>query len=110
MHTWQLSLFGAIGAVAPEIVLLYSKRLTMPSVHFADWQYLAVTVIYLGLAALVAAIFPYLGGKTRWKAFSVGVGLPLIVSGLATFASGHPIEPMGGANIEGDLIDLIAFR
>src|SRR5687768_3143672 len=64
MPIWKRALFGAIGAIAPEVLLFYSKRSTMPGVTFSIAQYVAATVLYLGLAAMVAAIFPYRGRTT----------------------------------------------
>jgi hypothetical protein len=105
---WKLSLFGALGAVAPEVVLFYSKRFAMEGVTFQVWQYAVVSILYLGLAAVVAAIFPYPGKPTPWKAFVVGTALPVIISTAASFAQGTTVVPRG-QSIEGTLLDLIAF-
>jgi len=105
---WNLAVYGVAGAAAPDILLLFSKRWSMPGVTFHPWQYASVSLLYFSLSALVASIFPYRGAATPWKAFAVGVGLPVIISGAASLASGYPVAPRGGT-IEGTLLDLIAF-
>jgi hypothetical protein len=106
-----LALSGAIGAVAPDVVLAYSKRFTMPEVTFEPSQYVLVTFIYMVLAAIVAVIFPYPNPRTLWKAFAVGAALPLIIAGLASAVPNQRIEPLGpGIQQPGTLLDLISIH
>ena len=113
MTKLQVAYFGAIGAIAPDVVLLYSKRWTDPLISFEPWQYLTVTAFYLLVAGVAATIFPYGKHVTPWKAFAVGVALPVIVSGLASIPSG--ITPVttpptrGGVPVPGTLYDLFAL-
>ncbi len=87
MPLWlRLALFGAFGGILPEIILLYSKRWTSPDLPFDDWHYVALTVLYMGGAAVVASVFPYRKGPSPWKAIVVGISLPVIVSSIATTA------------------------
>ena len=106
---WFLVLFGSIGSIAPEIVLFYSKRFSMENLTFHFWQYVFVSLFYFSLAGLVAGIFPYGNRPTLWKAFSLGIALPLIISTAATFFTGHEIVPRGGGDIQGRIIDLLAL-
>ena len=105
---WTLAIYGAIGAIAPDILLFYSKRWTMPSLTFHWGQYIGVTVLYIVLAAFVATIFPYGRQRKPWKAFGVGVSLPVIISGLASLGNNHVINPRG-AELAGTFWDLLAF-
>jgi len=105
-----LALFGAVGAIAPDIVLVYSKRWTQPQLDFSLGQYFAATAIYMALAAAVAIIFPYKGKKEPWKAFAVGVALtPLIAALLAVHPDQH-ITTRGAEALQGTLRQLMALR
>ena len=104
-----LWLFGALGAIAPDIVLLYSKRWTMPSLTFDVWMYAGATALYLGLAAVVASIYPYGRNPSPWKAFALGVGLPVLISSLASLQHGTVISPRGEI-IPGTFWDLLSLR
>ncbi len=116
MVQWlRLALFGAFGAILPEIVLLYSKRWTMPHLEFSEWQYALITALYMGSSAVVAAIFPYRGTPTPWKAVTVGIGLPTIISA-ATGAVNRALNPVinGGTRgvdepVSGTFIDLLSL-
>jgi hypothetical protein len=100
--------FGAIGALAPDIVLLYSKRWTMPSLTFDPYMYTIATVLYLGLAAIVSAIYPYKRKPYSWKAFGLGVALPVVISALASIDRATIIFPRG-VSYPGSLHDLLAL-
>jgi hypothetical protein len=102
------ALFGAIGGVAPDIVLFYSKRWTMPYLSFDPYMYLAATVLYLTLAAIVAAIYPYPNGARPWKAFCVGVALPSLMSALASINRARDLLPKG-TGVPGSFHDLLAW-
>ncbi len=105
---WQLCFFGGVGALAPDALLLYSKRFSMPSLSF-DWaQYALASIVYVSVAAVVAAILPYRGRPTPWKAFGVGVALPLLVAGAASIAASPPLVPRGEI-VAGTLLDLLAL-
>ena len=105
----QLGLTAGVGAVAPDIIILYSKRWTMPSLTFDPWMYLAATLLYVGLALVVGMIYPFKRKDAVWKAFALGVTLPIIVSGLASLQRGVVIAPRG-KTIAGTLWDLISLR
>jgi hypothetical protein len=106
----SLAIAGAIGAVAPDIVILYSKRWSAPDLSFDTVQYAVATAIYVALAAFVAAIFPYGDKRSSWKAFAIGVGLPVVLSALATLGTGARISPRGFGALPGTLLDLMAMR
>lgn len=103
-----LAAYGAIGAIAPDILILYSKRWSMPSLSFSILQYSLATLLYVTLAALVAAIFPYGRAPKPWKAFAVGVALPVVVSSLAAAARDPVISPRG-ETLPGTLIDILSI-
>jgi peptidoglycan/LPS O-acetylase OafA/YrhL len=100
--------FGAMGSVAPDIILFYSKRVTMPDTYFSVAQYSIATALYMALAGVVATIFPYRGRATSWKAFVVGVSLPLIVSAVVSTQRPAMVSPRGFP-VPGELIDLLSM-
>jgi len=104
-----MAIYSALGAVAPDVVLLYSKRFTMPNLTFSIAQYAAATLLYVGLAAALAIVFPYKGRPSPYKAFALGVALPLVIAGLATVTKAPTVVPRG-VPIPGELLDLIAFK
>ena len=98
---------GGLGAVAPDIILLYSKRWTMPALTFDPYLYVAATVLYVALAAVVAAIYPYRREPHAWKAFGLGVALPVVISALATVSRSQILVAKG--SVPGSLHDLLAW-
>lgn len=124
MNKKTMFIYGGFGSLVPDVLLLYSKRFTAPLLEFASWQVLAVTLFYAVTAGLVAQIFPYVGEKSKWKSFSVGVLLPIIISGL--IGAGDRLSNAGAADlttrgpeptntstetprVPGSVIDLIAL-
>jgi hypothetical protein len=84
---WTRAAHGAAGAVAPDILLLWSKRFTMPSLIFSFRLYGLATILYMLLAAVVATItVPTNRRNAAVRSFGVGVALPFIVAGLAAAA------------------------
>lgn len=105
----HLAGFGALGALAPDALVLYTKRFTMPSLEFSWSQYLFATALYVVLAAIVAAIFPYPGRKSSWKGFCTGFGLPVVLSGILALQRDPILVPKGGATLAGTLLDLMSL-
>ncbi|MCX8861860.1 hypothetical protein NOL37_24195 [Vibrio parahaemolyticus] len=117
-------LFGSLGAIVPDIILLYSKRFSAPSLEFTTYQFIVVTVIYMTAAGIVAMIYPY---KTRppekWNFFTVGVVFPVIISSLIavtdrTLSSEHVgLSLRGGTShaaesmerVSGTLVDVLSI-
>src|SRR5258706_13387649 len=77
---WDRALCGAVGAVAPDTLLLFSKRFTMPDAHFSPSTYLLAMSLYVAMSAGFAVIFT----SERRMAVAMGVGLPTFFSGLVT--------------------------
>ena len=79
----------------------------MPELTF-DWHlYAAATAVYMIFAAIIAAIFPYRGTKTEWKAFALGAGLPVIISGLVSATrTGVPVRGPSPAATLRDVLSL----
>lgn len=105
---YLIGFYAGLGAVAPDILLLYAKRFTMPSLTFSITQYVAASVLYVGLAVAVALVFPFGGRRSPYKAFALGVALPLIVAGFATL-SRSPSVVSRGEPMPGRFVDLLAF-
>lgn len=115
--------FGSLGAIVPDVILLYSKRFTAPALEFTTAQFITSTLIYMITAGIVAAIYPY---KTRppkkWNFLTVGIVFPVIISSLVAVADRTLSEQnigltlRGGvehantpeASVSGSLIDLLA--
>lgn len=112
---FKLSLIGALGAIAPDILILYSKRWTMPEVSFDIGMYLFATLFYVLLASFVSAIFPYkslkkIDASLSWKAFCVGVALPVIISGITSYIRSPLITSRGSPiDVEGTFLDIISL-
>jgi len=104
----QEGLYGGMGAIAPDVLILYSKRWTMPSLTFDLQMFVVATLIYVALAAVVACIIPYKGVRTGWKAFGTGIALPIVLSGAASFARDPVISPRG-ETLPGTMIDLLSL-
>jgi hypothetical protein len=100
--------FGGLGALAPDIILFYSKRWTMPTLTFDPYMYISATILYVTLAAVVAAIYPFKQGNRAWKAFRLGVALPTIISTLATINRARTLIPKG-ISVPGSFHDLLAW-
>jgi hypothetical protein len=110
----QLALFGAFGGVLPEIVNLYQKRDAPIDLSYLTTEhYIVLTAIYLGSAAIVAAIFPYRGSARAWRAMLVGIALPTLIGTGASV--GRAVLPpasfavSGGEAAAPTLLDLLAL-
>jgi hypothetical protein len=100
---------GAIGAIAPDVIILYSKRFSMSAFEFVTWQYVVATAVYVALGAFVAAIFPLKGRDTAWKAFGIGFCLPIVLGAVLATQRGTVIAPRGVITIPGTLLDLMSL-
>lgn len=76
---WLIFGLGAVGGAAPEIIRLYALKNT-PNQFTWSTFYLIVSLLFVGLAGLVAVILPTV---TLWGAFYAGVAMPVIVSAIA---------------------------
>ncbi len=103
-----LAAYGAVGSIAPNIVLFGTKPITMPALTFESWQYAVALGLYASLAALVATIYPYGRRPTPWKAFVVGLLLPSILAAAMSVRANPPI-PTRGEPIAGDLWSLLSL-
>lgn len=54
---WELFVHGCIGAVAPEVVRLYKRRLVTRKMKFSRF-YLIISLVYVILGGYIASIFP----------------------------------------------------
>lgn len=67
---------GFIGALAPEIVRLYSLRRKPRGEVFSLW-YCAVSLAFAALGGVVALLLP---ATTPWGAFYAGITTPTLIS------------------------------
>jgi hypothetical protein len=104
-----LAIYGALGALAPDILILYSKRYTLQPFEFAPIQYFIATGIYVVMAATLAAVYPFRGPKTAWRGFAIGFTLPVVLSGLLSMQRGEVSIPKGGGTVAGTLLDLMSL-
>jgi hypothetical protein len=66
---------GMVGAVAPEIVRLYSLR--SQGGEKLSGFYLGISVLFAALGGFVALILP---ATTLWGAFYAGISTPVVIS------------------------------
>lgn len=75
MTTQLVFLFGAIGALAPEVIRLYNLR--QGGAGSFSIFYVAVSVAFACLGGFVAAILP---ATTALAAFYAGISTPMVVN------------------------------
>jgi hypothetical protein len=66
---------GMVGAVAPEIVRLYTLR--SQDIEKFSAFYVLISFVFAGLGGLVALILP---ATTLWGAFYAGISTPVVIS------------------------------
>jgi hypothetical protein len=69
---------GMIGALAPEIVRLYSIR-NDPAKFQWSWFYLLISVLFACLGGILALALP---ATTYWGALYIGISTPVLVNTL----------------------------
>ncbi|MEV6055819.1 hypothetical protein [Streptomyces sp. NPDC052107] len=69
---------GMVGALAPEIVRLYSIR-EDPTRFAWSWFYLIASVAFGGLGGLLALVMP---ATTYWGALYIGVSTPVLINSM----------------------------
>ena len=67
---------GVAGALAPEIVRLYSIR-TNPSKFSWSYFYIAVSVLFASLGGIIAIALP---ATTSWGALYAGISTPAVIN------------------------------
>jgi uncharacterized membrane protein len=102
------SICAACGALAPDVLILYSKRWTAEGLVFEPTQYLVATILFVLLAWLVGLVYPYRPYATPWKGFVVGVCTPVVIGAIITSAKPASIA-VRGQMLQGTLIDLISL-
>ena len=76
MNALTVFILGLVGALAPEVIRLYSLRYN-PALFKWSWFYLIVSLLFCGLGGLVALILP---ATTPWGAFYAGISAPTLVT------------------------------
>ena len=74
--TVKYFLLGCAGALAPEIVRLFSIAKSEGQFTFS-WFYVIVSLVFAGLGGLVAVI---MGGENMRSAFYTGISTPVIIN------------------------------
>jgi len=69
-------LVGSLGALAPEILRLYSLR-NNPDQFRWSWFYIIASVAFAGMGGFVALLLP---ATTYWGAFYVGISTPVLIN------------------------------
>ncbi|NUQ95738.1 MAG: hypothetical protein HOY79_04000 [Streptomyces sp.] len=70
---------GMVGALAPEIVRLYSIR-EDPKRFAWSWFYLIASMAFAALGGLLALVMP---ATTYWGALYIGVSTPVLINSMA---------------------------
>jgi hypothetical protein len=78
MNSAVVYLLGMVGALAPEVVRLYSIRHD-PARFRWSWFYLAVSLAFAALGGVIALVLP---ATTYWGALYVGVSTPVLVTSM----------------------------
>lgn len=105
----QLFFYGCVGAIAPDILQLYTKRWTAPSLEFSLTQYMVATILYVLLGGVLGMLFAYQG--RRQAALAVGIGTPVVIGAMvSTIKVATVVTQRGvGAPQVGSLLDLLSL-
>ncbi|MFF4533762.1 hypothetical protein ACFY1P_31390 [Streptomyces sp. NPDC001407] len=76
MNSLATVLWGMLGALAPEIVRLYTIRRN-PRRFQWSWYYVLVSIAFAGLGGAMALALP---ATTAWAALYVGISTPTVVT------------------------------
>lgn len=76
MSPTLIFLLGSVGALAPEIVRLYSIR-NNPAQFQWSWFYLIVSILFACLGGVFALVLP---ATTLWGSIYVGISTPTLIS------------------------------
>jgi len=91
MRSSFVFLFGAAGALAPEIVRLYSLRTKKNRFQWSIF-YVVISVLFGSLGGLLAVALP---ATTKWGAIYVGVSTPVLINTILKKASRGHVEFKG---------------
>ena len=69
-------MLGMVGALAPEIIRLYSIR-DNPAQFKWSWFYLVISILFACLGGVVALVLPAI---TYWGALYAGISTPVLVN------------------------------
>lgn len=81
---------GMIGALAPEIVRLYSIR-THPARFRWSWFYIVISILFGALGGLLAIALP---ATTYWGAIYIGISTPVVVNQVLKKTTGEKTEEL----------------
>jgi hypothetical protein len=76
MQTGTVFLLGMVGALAPEIVRLYSIR-SDPSQFTWSAFYIVVSILFACLGGICALVLP---ATTAWGALYAGISTPVLIN------------------------------
>lgn len=100
-------MYGALGAISPDIIILYSKRWTAPTLTFSWTQYTVATLVYMLLAGILATI--YSKRPTPLSGFTVGLLTPSVISLFGSLVLTKTVQFRGLEANYGNLSDLFTL-
>lgn len=83
MNSTIIFALGGAGALAPEIVRLYSLRTKRDRFHWSTF-YVVISILFASLGGLLAVALP---ATTKWGAIYVGVSTPVLINTILKKAS-----------------------
>jgi hypothetical protein len=92
MSPLYILLLGALGALAPEIVRLYTIRRSPEKFEWSSF-YLIVSLLYAGLGGVLAIFLP---ATTAWGAIYVGASTPVLINSMIRTARNATKEELRG--------------
>ena len=95
MSGWEVFAAGFIGALAPEILRLYTLR-SRPPAGFS-WFYVIISVVFASLGGVIALALP---ATTLWGALYTGISTPVLIN-TALKKAGSSGEPLRDASSAG---------
>ncbi len=94
METSLAFVVGMVGALAPEVVRLYSLRTKGESLTAF---YFGISLIFAALGGFIAVILP---STTLWGAFYAGISAPIVVSTAAKKGLGPQAPTLKGPSLK----------
>lgn len=97
-HTTKVFLIGAIGALAPEIVRLYTLATGGEMPVFSPALYIPISILMAALGGLIAVILP---SENLQSAFYTGIGTPTLINAAAkkVLDKQYPESMKAGSNV-----------
>lgn len=110
VNSLAMMLWGMLGALAPEVVRLYTIRHN-PRRFQWSWFYVLVSLSFSGLGGALALALP---ATTAWAALYVGISTPTVVTtivrkGKEAAATEFKASPVPGRTARLSLVDTYLY-